>query len=106
MIKTVNCPIRGHNHSLPLVPDPSRPDLVIAKCGDRIVHREAAISKTAGEFGYLLKMTVAQLTSLAEWDQVESPRPSKKADIVEAIMKVRSQVPAQTPGYIVPDYKE
>lgn len=106
MPKTVDCPIRGHRHSLALVPDPSRPDLVIAHCGKRIVHREAAISKTAGEAGYLKKMTISQLTSLAEWDEVESPKPNKKADIVEAIMKVRSQVPAQTPGYTVPDYKE
>jgi hypothetical protein len=35
--KTVKCPLRGHHHDLPLISHPDRPDLVLARCGDRDV---------------------------------------------------------------------
>lgn len=40
--KTVPCPVRGHKHDLALVPHPDRPDLVIARCGDRDVYQTRA----------------------------------------------------------------
>ena len=40
--KTVACPLRGHNHDLVLTPHPDRPDLVIARCGDRVVYQAPA----------------------------------------------------------------
>lgn len=40
--KTVKCPLRGHKHDLPLIPHPDRPDLVIARCGDRDVYQARA----------------------------------------------------------------
>jgi hypothetical protein len=40
--KTVACPLRGHKHDLALIPHPERPDLVIARCGDRDVYQAPA----------------------------------------------------------------
>lgn len=40
--KTVRCPVRGHRHELELLPHPERPDLVIARCGDRDVYQAPA----------------------------------------------------------------
>ena len=40
--KTVACPLRGHQHDLLLVAHPDRPDLVIARCGDRDVYQAPA----------------------------------------------------------------
>jgi len=37
--KTVRCPLRGHNHELPLIPHPNRPDLLIAQCSGRDVYQ-------------------------------------------------------------------
>lgn len=37
--KTVQCPIRGHNHELDIVPHPERPDYVVAYCGSRLVYQ-------------------------------------------------------------------
>ena len=38
-IQMVQCPVRGHNHQIELVPHPERPDLVVAYCGSRIVYQ-------------------------------------------------------------------
>lgn len=36
-------------------------------------------------------LTVKQLTTLPEWEQVPEPRPTRKADMIAAIRKVRGE---------------
>ena len=40
---------------------------------------------------HLQSLTVAQLTHLKEWEQIEPPRPTKKADIIEALLAVQEE---------------
>ena len=61
----------GFPDTLELVREPGTPDEPI----DHAAH--------------LQSLTVAQLTNLPEWDQVEPPRPTKKAEIIEAILEIR-----------------
>jgi hypothetical protein len=39
---------------------------------------------------HLETLTVEQLKSLPEWDEVEPPRPTKKDEIVKAILEVKA----------------
>jgi hypothetical protein len=61
----------GFPDILAIVKDPGTPDEPI----DHAAHLES--------------LTVAQLTHLKEWDQVEPPKPTKKAEIIEAILEIR-----------------
>lgn len=44
----------------------------------------------AGERAKLEKMSVPNLRKLPEWAEVESPKPTKREKIVDAIMQVRA----------------
>jgi len=104
MPEDVKCPVRGHNHFLPVVPDPERYDLVIARCGDRVVYRASSAPPRANDAGLLDSMTVTQLRALPEWDDVPSPKPSVKSKIIKAILEVRKN--AKPYEYEVRSYKE
>lgn len=66
----------GFRDSLALVKDKDTPaDLDPDQPVDEAAHMET--------------MTVAQLKSLPEWDEVEPPRPSTKGDIIAAILAIR-----------------
>ena len=45
--------------------------------------------ETPDDKTHFASMTVAQLTSLPEWSEVEPPRPTKKDDIIAAILAIR-----------------
>lgn len=104
MPKNVNCPVRWHSHLLPIETDPERPNMVIARCGDRIVYRASGHDHLAQEAGLLDSMTVPQLKGLPEWEDVPSPKPQVKDEIIDAILQVRRT--AKPFKYQVPSYKE
>ena len=101
--KNTPCPIRGHTHTLPLEAHPERPDLVVARCGDRIVY-QASVNEHLTDAGYLESYTVSELKNLPEWDDVKSPKPYTKDGIIRAILEIRNS--PRSFEYKVPDYKE
>jgi len=107
-MNNVSCPVLRHKHILPLEPDPERPDLVVAYCGGRVVYRASRQDLLADEAGELDSLTIAELRHLPEWRDVQAPKPTKKDEIVEAILQVRASrdVPAGSYNYFVPTYKE
>jgi len=106
--KDINCPVRGHTHAIKLEQDPDRSDMVVGRCGDRIVYRSSAREHLADEAGDLYSLTVTELKRLPEWNAVQTPRPTKKDEIVEAILKLRTSRDSQAGpfNYFVPSYKE
>jgi len=54
-----------------------------------IVRSPETPDEPVDEAGHLESLTVAQLTHLKEWDEVEPPKPTKKAEIIEAILHVK-----------------
>jgi hypothetical protein len=51
---------------------------------------DAPAEEPPDKAAHLESLTVEQLRSLPEWDEVEPPRPTKKDEIVKAILEVKA----------------
>lgn len=89
----VKCPIRGHKHEIQLLPHPTKRGRLVARCENVSVYEtDYQPEKPARMVPRLDTMTVSELKKLPEWTRVPSPRPTKKREIVEAIINIRANM--------------